>query len=302
MSACGYLNPGYASALGAFGEPVELEASRGWLLQRSIPSTDRIDAMGCYPYLACEDWSALASDLAALRRPLVSVAAAVDPFGTYTKADLERAFPDCVVHFKDHCIADLSRPVDEIVAKRHLRLAQRALRELEVECTAEPARYAGEFVTLFAQTAARFGVSGIRAFSPQAIAAHLALPGCHMSIARYRRTPVAAHVQFLCGGTVYAHASGATDAANALGASYALYYTELLYFSGKAARVDWGGEAGSAPRGAGLSSFKRGWSTGTQPAYFCGRVVDRAAYDRITAARGTQAAAYFPAYRAGEMD
>ena len=50
----------------------------------------------------------LASDLEAQRDDLVSFVATPDPFGSYTLADLERAFPNGVVHFKDHHVADLA--------------------------------------------------------------------------------------------------------------------------------------------------------------------------------------------------
>lgn len=300
MPLAGYLNPGYARALEEFGEPRPLPRSGGWYLRRPIPGSDRFDGMSCYPYLACTNWHALADDVAELRDDLVSFVATPDPFGSYERADLSRAFPDRVRHFKDHYVADLSRAPDEIVSKHHRLAAQKALASIDVECTGDPLRYADLFVELFGETARRFGATGIRAFSDTSLRAQLALPGCFMSIARHNGDALAAHVQFLAGGTVYAHAHGAREVANALGASYALYYSELLYFAGKAATIDWGGDAGTGRRSS-LGDFKRGWSTGTREALFCGAIFDRAAYDALSASRDQSATEYFPAYRAGEL-
>ncbi len=114
MPLTGYLHPGYAQALSEFGTPTELPRSGAWFLKRAIPGQTDFDGMGCYPYLACQDWSALAADLEALGSELVSFAATPDPFGQYTSADLQRAFPDVVIHFKDHYVADLGQPLDKI--------------------------------------------------------------------------------------------------------------------------------------------------------------------------------------------
>ena len=51
----------------------------------------------------------------------------------------------------------------------------------------------------------------------------------------------------------------------------------------------------------GLSRFKRGWSTGTRTAYFCGRIFDHARYSEIMSVEGGGTTDYFPAYRKGEL-
>jgi len=50
----------------------------------------------------------------------------------------------------------------------------------------------------------------------------------------------------------------------------------------------------------GLTAFKRGWTSDTRQAYFCGRVFDRPAYQKLSAGR-PDAGGYFPAYRSGEF-
>ncbi len=297
----GYLHPGYAQALHEFGAPIALPQSGGWFLRRSIPGSTLSDGMCCYPFLACQDWSMLASDLESRRRDLISFAATPDPFGNYTLADLQRAFPDHLAHFKEHHIADLHRPLEEIVSSHHRRQAERALRKVDVECVADPLRFLDEWTGLFDLTVERFQITGIRAFSREALARHLALPGAFMSLARYQGAVVAAHVQMVHGEVAYCHLAAANDIAYKVGASFALYYAELQYFADKVRWIDWGGEAGLAKDGQ-LSSFKRGWSTGTRSVYFGGRIFDRERYDEIARVKQVGPTGYFPAYRKGEYN
>jgi hypothetical protein len=297
----GYLHPGYAHALSQFGTPTELPQSGSWFLQRPIPGTADADGMGCYPYLTCQDWSMLAADLEARRHDLVSFAATPDPFGCHTLADLQRAFPDHVVHFKEHCVADLSRPRDEFVSRHHRREAERALRRLDVECHPQPLKFLDEWVSLFDLTIAKFRIRGIRAYSRDSFARQLALPGTFMSLARYEGNIVAAHIHLVHGDVAYAHVAAANEVAYKTGAAHALYYADIQYFADKVRWIDWGGEAGLAKDGR-LSSFKRGWSTGARPVYFCGRIFNRKRYDEITRVQGIRSTSYFPAYREGEFN
>jgi hypothetical protein len=297
----GYLHHGYAQALSQFGAPIELPRSKAWFLKRPIPGSAHFDGIGCYPYMLCRDWAGLASDFEINRDDLVSFSAVPDPFGSYTIDDLKSAFPDRFVHFKDHHVADLGVPVDELISRHHRREAMRALKRVEVEFCEQPIRFLDAWVELFNVSADRFSIKGIRAYSVESFAKQLALPGACMSIARHQGKVIAAHIQMLHGDVVYAHLSAANDLSNKMGASYALYYSEIQYFSDKARWIDWGGEAGLVQNGN-LSSFKRGWSTGVRPVYFCGRIFDRKRYDEITSLRCKNPGDYFPAYREGEFD
>jgi hypothetical protein len=298
-SVTGYLHPGYAQALLEFGTPTEMRHSGAWFLQRRIPGCAWSDGTGCYPYLACQDWSMLASDLDHRRHELVSFAATPDPFGAFTLADLQRAFPDHLQHFKEHHIADLHRPLQDIVSTHHRRQAEKALRQVDVECTAQPLQSLDEWTRLFDMAAAKFHITGMRAFSRAAFARHLALPGVFMSLARHQGEVIAAHIQMVHGDAAYAHLAAQNDTAYKLGAAFALYHAEVQYFADKVRWIDWGGEVGLAKDGR-LSSFKRGWSTETRPVYFGGRIFDRERYDAMARARQIGATGYFPAYREGE--
>lgn len=300
-SATGYMHPGYAQSLSEFGTPTELKQSRAWFLRRRIPGSAYFDGMSCYPHLACRDWSMLASDLEAQRQDLVSFVATPDPFGSYTLADLERAFPNGVVPFKEHHVANLGRRRDEIVSRHDRKHAERALTQLDIEFEPHPLRFLDVWTSLFELTVKKFQINGIRAYSRDAFAQQLALPGAFMSLARLQGEPVAAHIWMVHGEAAYAHLAAANDASRKFGASYALYYTELEYFADKVRWIDWGGEAGLARDGS-LSSFKRGWSTDTRPVFFCSRIFNYERYDELAHAKCVRPTSYVPAYRVGEFN
>src|SRR5689334_21386054 len=77
----GYQHPGYVASLAAFGEPVSLPRSQGFILRRKIPGTPYCDATGTYPLFCCQDWRGLSDDITELGSALVSVVLIADPFG-----------------------------------------------------------------------------------------------------------------------------------------------------------------------------------------------------------------------------
>lgn len=301
-SPAAYLDSSYASSLVEFGQPLELPRSEGWYLRRRIPGSDHVDGMGCYPLLACRHWRALPADLDELAGGLVSFCGVADPFGAYEVADLERAFPDRLIRFKDHFVADLSRPIGEIVSTGHRKLAEKALSRVEVAFYERPIELLDEWVTFFAQTIERFGIRGISAYSPAAFARQFQMPGVFMSVARHEGEMVAAHIQITGDHVAYAHLAAGSPMGRELGADYALYLSEIGFYSDKVNWLDWGGVAGArAGDDRGLERFKRGWSTDTRPVYFGGRILDPVRYDQLSANAAADAQRYFPSYRAGEF-
>jgi hypothetical protein len=82
-------------------------------------------------------------------------------------------------------------------------------------------------------------------------------------------------------------------------ASYAVFDRAIGHLRDRGVRwIDIGGSAGDESDD-GLDRFKRGWSNEARTAHLCGRVLDRAAYRRLTGAGST---GWFPAYRASEPD
>ena len=193
-----YLHPLYASSFSEFGQPQKLPRCGGWLLRRQIPGADATDATGCYPLFACRDWSRLGEDLEHLE-DLVSLVLVTDPFGDFDLEDLGRHFDDVRV-FKPHYVIDLSAPV---ASRHHRYYARRALRELEIERQSRPADLLDEWTALYAVLVKRKGLRGIQAFSRDAFAMQLELPGVVMLVARLGGEVVGADWYYVDGQVAY---------------------------------------------------------------------------------------------------
>ena len=101
----------------------------------------------------------------------------------------------------------------------------------------------------------------------------------------------------------YYHLGAYSEDGYKMRASFALFWSAIELFSTRGLRwLNLGAGAGVENSGTdGLTRFKRGWSTGTRTAYFCGRILDQASYASILEAAGAPSTGYFPAYRNGEF-
>ena len=292
----GYSHPGYAASLSGFGRPRLLPRSGGWILERDIPGTLHRDAMGPYPLFACRDWPSLQEDLDRIE-DLVSLTVVTDPFGGYDEPLLHRCF-DVVRPFKKHFVADLTLPADAIVSKHHRYYARKALEKVRVEECAEPVRFLDGWTRLYTGLTERHGLTGIKAFSREAFARQLRVPGIAMLRAVFGEQTVGMHLWYVSGGVAYSHLAASSERGYELMASYALYRFAVERFAGRVRWLDLGAGIGAGKEAGGLDRFKRGWSTGARTAYLCGRVFDREAYEALSLESYT---GYFPAYRAGEL-
>lgn len=302
-SASGYMHPAYAASLSQFGVPNLLPESKGWFLCRRIPFSDCFDGMGSYPIFACEDWSRLHTDLENLGE-LVSISMVSDPFGEYDERYLRRCFRDIVVPFKEHFIVDLTRDPASFVSEHHRRNAKRARLEVSVERCVEPIAMLDEWVALYAFLADRHKITGMRAFSRSSFTAQLEVPGITVFRASVEEKTVGMTLWYEQKQAVgYYHLGAYSEIGYDLLASFALFSFAIEHFA--AAGLKWlslGAGAGTDSKSNdGLTRFKRGWSTGTRTAYFCGRIFDRPRYLDISTAIGVPATDYFPAYRSGEF-
>jgi hypothetical protein len=131
----------------------------------------------------------------------------------------------------------------------------------------------------------------------------LTTPGIVAFRAIWNHQTVGMLLWYVQGNTGYYHLGAYNPQGYQLNASFALFWKAIEYFSAR--ELDWLSlGAGAGARGDandGLTRFKRGWSTGTRTALFCGRIFDRKKYDEILSLRGTTDTGYFPAYRAGEF-
>lgn len=298
----GYAHPRYAKSFSEFGTPRKLPRCGGWILERQIPGSPYRDAIGCYPLFVCCDWSQLCADLEDIGRGLVSMSLVTDPFGDYEISYLRRCFDDLVLHFKDHLVVDLCRSPEENVSRHHRYYARKAQRSIHVEECKEPMQFLEEWVDLYANLIRRHNIVGMRAFSRSAFAQQLSVPGAVVLRAVHQDTVVGAQIWFVQGEVAYSHLTACSELGYELRASYALYWSAIEFLSGKVRWLDLGGGAGVRADGAdGLSIFKRGWSNGTRPVYFCGRIFDHARYEEIVARKGISTIDYFPAYRRSEF-
>jgi hypothetical protein len=297
----GYGAARHAEALSEFGAPLELPRSRSWVLARRVPGTPYMDAMGCYPVFACDDWSRLGEDLEALSGRIVSLALVTDAFGNWTEPMLRQCF-DRVKLFKEHRVYDLTLPPERHVARSHRRNARRALRRLRVEVTPDPARHLDEWTALYSALIERHRIRGIRAFSAFSFAQQLRVPGVAMLRAFHEDRVIAAQLWYVQGEVGYCHLTAGSSLAYTLDAADALYWSAIQHFRGTLRWLDIGASAGLAGDGGdGLTAFKSGWSTGIRPVFCCGRVLDPGRYDEILRGRQSQPTDYFPAYRQGEF-
>lgn len=297
----GYAHPDYARALSDVGTPRKLPRSGGWILERPVPGSNTADAMGCYPLFACRDWSALGGDLDALKGDLVSLALVADPFGDHTKELLEACF-DVVKPFKEHVVVDLGRPAEEVVTKHHRKTAVRALKRMTVTRCDRPEDYSDQWVALYRHLVNTRNVSGVAAFSKRSLVLQLRVPGASLFVAQHEGKVVGAALSYQQGDVVYAHLTAFSDLGYKLGASYALKWKQMDYYSGQARWLDLGGVPGLDGAGnEGLRWYKQGWSGQTRAAYFCGCILDREEYAALAQAMSQPGNGYFPAYRVGEF-
>jgi hypothetical protein len=300
----GYNHPSYAQSLAEFGVPREMPRSGGWILERQIPGFLNHDAMGCYPLFACQEWSQLYADLKDIGDELITLSLVTDPFGDYDTDYLHQCFRDVVLPFKEHFIIDLRRPMSTFVCQHHRRYARRASQELRVERCEDPTQFMNEWVELYANLIKRQNIEGIPVFSGLAFREQLSVPGIVVFRAVYEEQTVGMLLWYVQGEVGYYHLGASSARGYELRASFALFWSAIQYFAACGLRwLNLGAGAGVENNSMdGLSRFKRGWSTGSRTAYFCGRIFDRSRYSEIVKAKGISDTDYFPAYRKGEFE
>ncbi len=300
----GYLHPLYAKSLSEFGTPVELPQCGGWLLERRIPNSDLYDAMGCYPFFCCTDWTSLGSDIEQLKRRYVTVSLVVDPFAPITAANLAKDF-QLVRPFKKHFVIDISESTDRYIDRHHRYYAKRALKQIQVRSVDDPKTCLDDWVRLYQILIDRHHLRGIKAFSKTAFAAQFDVPGLVAFRASRNGKTIGMHLWYLQSGVAYSHLSAFDQEGYSLRAAYALHWSAIEEFKRNCARelrwLDLGAGAGSkGDQSDGLSIFKRGWASGEKVKYFCSSVLDQKSYESLTATNRIDSD-YFPLYRAGEL-
>lgn len=299
--AAGYYSAAYAQSLSFLGEARSLPRSGGWCIERTIPGTELVDAMGPYPLLCCRDWSGLADDLAALPSTLISFSCVVDPLADVGTKQLGDCFPDHLRVMKTHYVVDLSERLDGFVSAHHQRDTRRALRRMETSLCQRPSDHAEAWVKLYEDNVVRrHSVSGPAAFSPVSLASQLNVPGLVVFTARRDDVIIGMQLWFEEQAKAYYHLAAYSGLGYREGAAYALMWQALVHFQNSGVRlVNLGGGAGVRAReDDGLARFKAGWSNIQRNAYFGGRVLDREGYKMLCRTASAAGMDFFPAYRA----
>lgn len=301
----GYSSAEYAAALAENGRLQSLRHCRGWALPRDIGGGTHQDATGCYPLFSCERWAGLEEDLRELAAErLVSLSLVTDPFGAYDVELLHRCFPDRCIAFKQHFVTDLQRPTVSFLSAHHRRNVVRAARVVDVEICERPTDLLDDWVDLYEQLVRRHDIRGAAAFSRASLERQLHVPGLVMVRASRGGTTAGITLWYEQGDVAYYHLGAYSAVGYAHGAAYGIFAVALEHFRSRVRWLALGAQPGVGAGGEhGLSRFKRGWSTGTRTAYFCGRILDHAAYAALSAIHGTAAngSAFFPAYRRDEV-
>ncbi len=288
----GYSSPHYFAALGESGVP--LGQTGGSLITRSISGSNQTDLAGIWPLFTCQNWAGLAADIDALKTDHVTVTLVSDPFAPLSQADLGAIFPICrPLH--DHWVIDLLAPPS--LSKHHRRELRKVLPP-QIVAGPPPSDLAIGWAQLYAHLVSKKNIQDSRAFSAQALAAQLAVPGAQVVTAWQGSTLLGVDLYYLNRGVAYAHLSAYSPSGYEASVSYPMMAAAMDYFATMAQFIDLGGApAGSA--GPGIARFKAGWTSQTRKTFLCGKVLNPEAYRQLAPAADPDG--WFPAYRAGEF-
>jgi len=289
----------YAQSLAEFGSPFWLPHSQGHVLLRSIPRTELMDAVGCYPLFACRTPEALDRDLEELKQVgAVSLTLVTDPLGSFDHAHLSALFQPVARPFKPHYLVDLTGDPDRLGTSHHRRNARRCGRHALFSVCEHPTDHLETWTRLYGHLIERHAVTGLARFSRDAFAKQLALPGVMLvQAADDTGDLLGMQLWFTDGEKAWHHLSGYSPAGYGHGGvSYGLMGFALAELSARGVTVaNLGAGAGlSADQDDGLSRFKQGWATHTRDAWLCGAVLDPHLNNILSGAHRTD---FFPVYR-----
>ncbi len=293
-----YGSPEYIASLTEFGRPHHLQNCDGWILTRSIAGTEHADAMGPYPIFQCRNWSALATDLAAINENLVSLVLVSDPLSGLTETDWRSIFTDHCQSFKTHYLADLQQAPEQFAAGRHHSYARKARQKLDIRHGGEARLWLDDWLILYDDLIARHQIRGIAAFSRPAFTVLFGLNNLHVFIAAESGKTMAMQLWLEEPPFALYHLGASAEQGYANRASYGLMLTALEFFRERGiSSVNLGGAAGLQEKQDGLAQFKSGWSNRREQVYLLGKIFDQSLYREISAGLHP-ALNYFPKYRA----
>ena len=288
-----YATAAYAKSLAHVGEAFAVPEWGGHVLVRPTPDGVSRDAMGPYPLTALPPDADLPGGLARLARAgLASVVLVVDERLRPSGDALAEAF-DFARPFKSHHLYD--RGLGPLAYSKHHRYElKRALARVEAR-EIVLADHLPAWSALYGELAARHGLGGLHAFPAAHHQALARLPGLRAFGAFAEGRLVSAHLFVTHEGYAISHLAASAPEGYATGAAYAVNDLAITALSVCAAINFGGGPGAGDDPDDGLVRFKRGFSNRTAPAWLCGKVLDAAAYERLS--RGFAQSGFFPAYR-----
>ncbi|MBS0362489.1 MAG: GNAT family N-acetyltransferase [Proteobacteria bacterium] len=250
----------------------------------------QFDATGVYPLQVFAPGADVAAGLRRLAAEgLVSAVLTPDPL-LCPAAGLARDFEVCRP-FKPHYVIDPACGGFD-PSKHHRQELRRAARRCRLEWV-RLADHLPAWTDLYAGLVARRGVTGAADFSPAYFEALAREAAMHAVAAWVGEELAGMAIWCQADGVAYYHLSAVNDLGYANGAAYALVGAGAERFAGEVIHL--GGGAGAGDGAGGLAAFKQGFANGEVMAHICGAVLDRAAYERLSAGRAD--AGFFPAYR-----
>jgi len=297
----GYLHPFYAQSFSEIGEPIFLPKSRGWLIKRKIPGTQYYDAMGPYPLFFCENWDDLTDDLENLKGQIISVSFVINPFPINLNDNFKYYF-DVYYAYKDHYILDLSIPLNQSISKSRRKDARRALRNISIEIKSTQEIDVYEWEELYRNLIDRHNIKGIRSFSHESFRKQLSIPDIYYFRGLNKGEIVGGNLFIIQNNVAYYHLSAQIDIGYKLDTSYAIMWSAIEFLSEKVKWLNLGGTTNfSSNEKSGLDQFKNGWSSGTAPSFFCGKILNKNLYIELLKSKNLTDNAWFPVYRKNEF-
>ncbi|WP_170849776.1 GNAT family N-acetyltransferase [Tardiphaga sp. OK245] len=161
------------------------------------------------------------------------------------------------------------------------------------------ADHLGDWQRLYGKLHERHELTGVHAFPDAHFRLLSDLSGVRMFGAFAEGELVSAHLFVTHGNHAISHLAASTARGYKLGAAYAVNDAALGDLD-DCDVINFGGGAGSGDdTSGGLARFKAGFSNRTAQSLLCGKVLDRAAYDKLSA--DAAASDFFPAYRSPKM-
>lgn len=280
----------YAKSLPHVGAPLAVPEWDSHVLIRPVAGGYQ-DAVGPYPVTAIMPDADVEAGLARLATAgLVSIVLVVDD-ALRPSMDALAAF-DFATPFKTHHLHDRVLPF--AYGKHHRYEIKRARGQVQAREIAL-ADHFDDWQRLYGELRERHDLSGVHAFPETHFRRLSDLAGIRMFGAFAEDGLVSAHLFVTHGDHAVSHLAASNVRGYKLGAAYAVNDAALEGLGG-CRTINFGGGAGSDDDSSGgLARFKAGFSNRTASSLLCGKVLNRPAYEKLSA--GAVTGGFFPAYR-----